>query len=46
VPKPHADAALLDSLISAHQPVGRRGRGLSHIPPGAEPAQPSLEQTA
>jgi hypothetical protein len=42
----HADAALLDSFISEHQPVGRRGRRLSHIPARAEPAQPSLEQTA
>jgi len=42
----HADAALLDSFISEHQPVRRRGRRLSHISPGAEPAQTSLEQTA
>jgi hypothetical protein len=42
----HADAALLDSFISEHQPVRPRGRSLSHIPPGAEPAQPLLEQTA
>src|SRR6516164_4008380 len=42
----HADGALLDSFISAHQPVRRRGRSLSHIPPRAEPSHPSLEQTA
>jgi ubiquinone/menaquinone biosynthesis C-methylase UbiE len=42
----HADGALRDSFISAHQPVRRRGRSLSYIPPGAVPAQPSLEQTA
>ena len=42
----HADAALLDSFISEHQPVRRRGRRLSHISPAAEPAQTSLEQTA
>jgi len=42
----HADAALLDRFILEHQPVRRRGRSLSHIPPCAEPAQPLLEQTS
>ena len=42
----HADAALLSSFISEHQPVRRRGAASRISPRGAEPAQPLLEQTA